>query len=886
MIGLSLPWRLTSALLLAPAAVHAQAATAPVMQADTARSVRAEPLGDVRIAVDGRLDEAVWRRGVSADDFVQYGPEPGRPATLGTEVRVVYAPDALYLGLRMRDPHPDSIAAPLGRRDAAPANSDWVHVSIDSYHDLRTAFRFSVNPRGLKRDALLFEDIRRDDGWDAVWEAEARVDSAGWTAEMRIPLSQLRFGRTGEGEARVWGINFIREVARRDEKSYWAAVLPTSGREVSLSGELVGLDGLRPANRLELMPYVAARVTRTPGTDANPFYRRNDPFGAIGADVKYGFRSGMTLTGTVNPDFGQVDADPAQVNLTALETFLPERRPFFTEGANLFRLPLGLTASGNEGLFYSRRIGRAPQRKVSETGGWVEGMEATSIVEAGKLSGKLPGGWSVGVLQALTADEAVSVADSTGAVRVEPVEPRTHFLVARASRDFGAGNSVLGGMVTAVNRDLSDPRLSFLRSSAYAAGLDVRHRFRRDYVVRGWLVGSRVSGTPAAMTALQRGSVHYFQRPDADHVQLDSARTSLAGWSGYMALSRVSGGSWTWDLIALARSPGFEVNDAGYQPRADFVSTVAGARYTQSSPAGIFRRWGAGLSPYSTWSFGGETTQLGLTANADFQLRNLWSGVVVVDRQMAALSTTELRGGPAVLLPGRTQATVQLSTDPRRLLAVTGTGTVGRRDGGGTASELSASLAYRPSARMELVAGPRVAWNRDPLQYVQTVSAAGAPHYLYGAIDQTTVSLTTRVNYTFTPTLSLQLYGQPFVSAGRFAGFREARDPRAGRLDARFPRFGEEQLALESGRYALDLDGDGGTDLRFANPDFNVMQFRSNLVLRWEYRPGSTLYVGWSQGRDEALADGSFQLGRDFDRLATVRPTNSLMIKLSYWLNP
>jgi hypothetical protein len=844
--------------------------------------VQAEPLGDAPLMVDGRLDEDVWTHAEPVGAFIQYGPEPGKPATLPTEVRVVYGSDALYVGMRMLDPHPDSIAAPLGRRDATPAYSDWVHVIIDSYHDRRTAFRFSVNPRGVQRDALLFEDIRRDDGWDAVWDARTRVDSAGWTAELRIPLSQLRFGQGGQ----VWGINFVREVARRDEKSYWSPVLPTSGREVSLAGDLMGLSGLRAVHRLELMPYTVARVTRAPGVVVNPLYRHTDAFGTMGADVKYGFRNGLTLTGTVNPDFGQVDADPAQVNLTAFETFLPERRPFFTEGANIFRLPLGLTASGNEGLFYSRRIGRAPQRTVRETSGYVESAEAASIMEAGKLSGKLPGGWSVGVLQAMTAAEEVSVADSLGRVRNEPVEPRTNFLVGRASRDYGAGNTIVGAMFTAVNRDLSDSRLSFLRSSAYAGGADLRHRFSRDYVVRGWLVGSRVAGTPAAITALQRSSVHYFQRPDAGYVDVDTLSTSLAGWSGYMALSKVSGGHWTWDVITLARSPGFDVNDAGYLPRADLVSTVLGARYAQNKPAGIFRRWGAGVSPYSSWSFGGEHTQLAMTANADFQLSNLWSGVVVVDRQAQALSTTELRGGPAVLVPGRTQVTAQLSTDPRQLLSVTGAVTGIRTGAGGSLTELAAQLVYRPSARMELTAGPRVNWNREPLQYVQALRVSGTPHYLYGRLDQTTVSMTTRVNYTFTPTLSLQLYAQPFVSAGRFSAFREALRPRASALEERFPHFAEGQVALANGVYALDVDGDGATDARFGNPDFNVKQFRSNLVLRWQYRPGSALFVGWSQGRDGYLGDGSFELGRDLDRLAALRPTNSLMIKLSYWLNP
>ncbi|HEX2091868.1 MAG TPA: DUF5916 domain-containing protein, partial [Longimicrobiaceae bacterium] len=450
--------------------------------------------------LDGRLDDSAWTSAEAASDFVQMRPDPGKPASERTEARVLYAEDALYIGMRMHDVHPDSIAAQLARRDASGVYSDWAHVLIDSYHDRRTGFRFSVNPVGVKKDVLHFDDSNEDVNWDAVWEVATRVDSTGWTAEFRIPLSQLRFSGAAD-EERVWGVNFSREITRRGEWSWWSPVLPTGGGTVSQSGELRGLQGIRSARRLEVLPYSVARLTRAPGEAANPFYRANDGSMSLGVDLRYGLTSNLTLSATLNPDFGQVEADPSQVNLSAYESYFAEKRPFFMEGANIFAFNVGTDDGSGESLFYSRRIGRTPQRYVDAGDGWVATPEATTILGAAKVTGKTAGGWTLGLLDAVTAREDARLASRTGQVTPEPVEPLTNYLVGSLSRDFRRGESALGLMATATHRQLHGrEEFGFLRSAAYSAGITGRHRFAKGtWEASGYLAGSHIRWSEEAI---------------------------------------------------------------------------------------------------------------------------------------------------------------------------------------------------------------------------------------------------------------------------------------------------------------------------------------------------------------------------------------------------
>jgi hypothetical protein len=852
------------------------------------RTLRATPLqGDIRI--DGRLDEAAWIGAPVAGDFVQQRPQAGQPATQRTEARILYARDAVYVGMRMYDPAPGGITTQLARRDAVGLTSDWAHVLIDSYHDRRTAFRFSVNPSGVKRDVMHYDDTSEDGGWDAVWEVATSVDSLGWTAEFRIPLSQLRYQATGADGETVWGLNFIRDVARLDERSWWAPVLPDAGGVVSLFGELTGLRDLPSLRRIEIMPYTVGRLTRAPNPESgSPFYRANDAWGSVGGDLRYGLTSNLTLTATVNPDFGQVEADPSQVNLSAFETFLQERRPFFQEGADIFQFGIG--DNGSEQLFYSRRIGRSPQRGVYVADGHVDAPESSPILAAGKLSGKLGSGWSVGVLNATTGAVHARV-DSLGARWDEPIEPLTNYAVARLTRDFRDGQSTVGGIFTATNRRLDDPSLEFLNSAAFAGGLDVRHRFGGgNYRFMASVLGSHVQGSERAMLRAQRSPARYFQRPDADHLDLDPTRASLQGAAATLELSKSGGGHWRWGTGLSARAPGFEINDLGYQRAADRIDHGGYVGYSQFRPQGPFRNWGLYVNGWHSWTFGGEQTGLGGNVNGGFQLKNLWSGYGGINREQQALSVVALRGGPAIVRPGRTNLWTGLGTDRRKPLSVTAhvdASWEDETDGGHVGGNLG--ITYRPAGNVSLSLQPFVTLQTAAWQCAAPPGCRVGERYLFAELDQRTMGMTTRLNYTFSPTLSLQLYAQPFLSSGEYSKFMEVRDYRAGRFADRFHRYAPEQIGYDADtrRYGVRLGGgQGEPDFEFGNPNFNFRQLRSNAVLRWEYRPGSTLFLVWSQGRTDFDADGTFRLRHDAGELFGAPATNVFMIKLNYWLNP
>ncbi|HMA46178.1 MAG TPA: DUF5916 domain-containing protein, partial [Frankiaceae bacterium] len=499
--------------------------------------------------MDGRLDDPAWTSAPSYADFTQREPNDGQPSLERTEFRVVFTDEALYVAVRAFDTQPDRIVGQLTRRDQN-SPSDWAIVIVDSYHDRRTAFDFWVNPAGVKLDLYRSNDTDEDDGWDAVWDVATQRDGEGWTAEYRIPFSQLRFARADELR---FGFNVCRQVVRLNELSCWRPLPRSASGIVSLFGDLEGLSGIQPPRRFEVLPYTVGRTARTITEPGNPFRTGEEYAARVGADVKLGIGSNLTLDATVNPDFGQVEADPAVLNLSAFETFFAERRPFFTEGVNIFRFPLSLGDGddANEQLFYTRRIGRAPQASPDvPVGGHAEQVQQTTIRAAGKLSGRLPSGWTIGALGARTGPQSAGL-DSAGVRSRQVVEPATNYFVGRLARDFRDGRTMIGLFGTAMNRELP-ARLDRLRSSAYALGLDWSHRFRRDtYQFRGRLVGTSVYGSTDAMMLTQRSPVHFFQRPDRDYGPVyDTTRTSLAGYAGQMEFGKIGGGHWRF-LTAL-----------------------------------------------------------------------------------------------------------------------------------------------------------------------------------------------------------------------------------------------------------------------------------------------------------------------------------------------
>ncbi len=842
---------------------------------------------DARPTIDGRIDEPAWDAAELVTSFTQTRPHPGRPATQRTEVRILYDDDALYVAARMYDTAPDSIVAQLARRDT-DVHSDWFYVAIDSYFDRRTAFAFGLNPVGVKLDALLFNDTDLDSSWDAVWEGAASRDEEGWSAEFRIPLSQLRFSRPQSGREQVWGVNFMRNIARHGEESLWAPIPPDNAQTVSLFGTMRGLRDLRTPRRLELMPYAVMSATRAPGEPGDPFHRDVDPFGGVGADIKAGITSDLTLTATVNPDFGQVEADPSVVNLTPTEIFFSERRPFFVEGVDIFRFGIGIGDGdlGNESLFYSRRIGRPPQGQVE--GDYTSRPDHTTILAAAKLSGKTAGGWSIGFLDALTGRATAWFRDEGGSGKV-PVEPLTNYAVGRLMKDFAEGRSTLGAIATATNRSLpATGELDWLRRSAYTGGFDVRHRFGADaYQLRASVVGSRIAGTAESIDRVQRSPVHYFQRPDATHVDYDAERTSLAGFAAKGEVFKLQG-SWRFALFGVASSPGFEANDLGFQTNADLALGGWWIGYQQYDQGKHFRSWYAGHNFWSGVNFAGERMALGGNVNGGFQHNDFWGVNAGINVSAPELSTTLLRGGPAFLRPANRNLWTNIYSDARKPIRVSLNVNASQQAGtGGRSLSLGSGVTVRPSHNADFFMGPSVNVNRNPVQYVTMREADGQSHWVLGTVDQTTVAMTTRLNYTFSPTLSLQLYAQPFLSAGEYSTFRLITAPRADRFEDRTHVLTADQIRSTTVdgvvRHSVHLDGNGAPDFQFNDPGFNFRQLRSNVVLRWEYRPGSTLFLVWSQGRTDFDHGGRFRLGDDVGALLGSEGTNVLLIKASYW---
>ncbi len=830
-------------------------------------------------SLDGTLTDPAWEQVSTATGFVQWRPDEGASPSEWSEARVLFGDEALYVGIRAWDSTPDSIVGILTRRDAI-SPSDWVGVLVDSYHDRRTGFLFLVNPAGVKRDVLISDDYREDDGWQAVWEVAVNVDDDGWTAEFRIPYSQLRFGAEGE---RTWGINFAREIGRYQEISTWAPLSQQQRAMVSPSGVVEGVRDLTPPRRLEVQPYSVARVRRAPGDAANPFHEKTALGAEFGGDVKLGVGSNLTLDLTVNPDFGQVEADPGEVNLTAFESFFPERRPFFTEGANIFRFGIGL-GDGPGQLFHSRRIGRSPQGAVTGAREWVDRPSHTRILSAGKLSGRTEDGWSVGILGALTGEEEARIATADGTLRSQPVEPLTGYFVGRVQRDLNEGRTTFGSVLTSTNRAGDTADELELRRNAFAGGVDVSHRFWDDrFELRGYLLGSHVTGSDEAILRTQRSAVRYFQRPDASHVELDAGRTSLTGHSGALEILKLGGGGWRGGTMGQWRSPGFEANDLGFMNSTDHLSQIGFVGYEHTRPGDRLRRWSLYTNAWSSWTFGGEHTDFGHNVNGNFELRNGWGGWAGVIRNASTLSPTLLRGGPALIEEERFGGWMGFYSDSRSDLQLNWSANWGiRPESDSWDFRTSPNVRWRPSPATQIRIGPFVSRNVNDRQWVTRIDADGEAHYLFGRMDQTTVGMDIRADLALTPELSLQLYAQPFLSGGEFDGFSRVDAPRARTYEDRFEPLDVENL--DSDRLGVDLGG--GSLHSFDRPDFNVRQLRSNVVLRWEYLPGSTIFLVWAQARDHHSDEGAFRLRDGLGQLFSERADNTFMVKVNYWLNP
>ena len=845
------------------------------------------------INIDGKLTETSWAAAAPSGDFMQSYPQVGGKPTDPTEVRVLYDDDALYVGVRMFDSQPHLIAAQLARRDATGIYSDWLHVMVDSYHDRRTSFRFSVNPRGVQKDVLEYNDNNGEDiNWDAVWEVATNVDSLGWTAEYRIPFSQLRFSGAPKGVERLWGIQVMRDIARRNERDTWSPWKQTDPGFVSFEGDLAGIVDIPTPRRLEVMPYVSAKLTRAPGEAANPFYRANDAQPSAGADLKYGLPSGLTLTATANPDFGQVEVDPAVVNLSAFETFFPEKRPFFVEGSNLFNIGSinGGPSYGSQQIFYSRRIGRSPQRFPA--GQFVDAPDATTILGAGKLTGKVAG-WSVGVLNAVTAAENARVVDGSGVETKTAVEPLTNYFVGRLSRDFRGGKTVLSVGGTAVNRDLADTVFkNLLRSSADVGSLDFEHRWAQ-WSMTGAFSESRINGGRAVIRNAQTSSARYYQRPDADYLRVDTAANSLSGYSAKLGLNKP--GTWGFSATAKAINPGYEVNDLGFMGRVDYMNVGASSSYNNYTPGKRLRSYSLYAGTNHAWNYGGDRIWTSFFNQVTLNFTNLWSVYGGGEYDPSTIDDRLTRGGPRGQQPAQYGLWTQIVTDARKTFSYNLYADYYGDIDHGYAKDLTVGIDVRPTSSVHVTVSPSLNLLHNTIQYVRSTSDPLATstygrRYVLADIYQTTLSTTTRVEWTLSPLLSFQLYAQPFASAGRYRGFKELATPTTrdylvyGRDNGSTIAAVADPTSGKTTSYDVDPDGPGAAPVfSIRNPDFRTHSLRGNAVVRWEYRPGSALFFVWQQERSDFLPfEGNFRTGRD-TREIFGRPSNVFLVKATYW---
>lgn len=835
------------------------------------------------LRIDGRLDDTAWDGVPFADGFVQQRPNAGRPASMRTEARVVRDDDAIYVGARMYDSAPDSIVAQLARRDAT-VSSDWFWVYFDTYRDRRSAFGFGVNAAGVQRDVRVADDTREDANWDAVWSAAVQRDSAGWTVELRIPLSQLRY--VAGTDAPVWGINFRREIARTDEVGTWALSPQGSGRFVSDFGTLA-LPGPLPLKRdIDVQPYVLSSAEHVPGEAGDPWRGALTAAWSAGADLTMGLGKGLTFAATVNPDFGQVDADPSQLNLSAFETFLGERRPFFVEGADIFQLAFPAFPK----LFHSRRIGRAPQGNTPGDAKYEEPAGNARILGAAKVTGQTESGWTVGLLHALTGEEQTAFERGDASRGMAAVEPAAHYSVVRVARAFNDDRTTAGALVTSTIRDIETAPLRSLHDGAWTGGIDASHRFADGTVeLAGSVVGSHVRGDTLALQRTQRAAGRRFHRPDAAHVSYDPDATSLTGAGVSVRLRTLGDSPWRFTAESWARSPGLELGDLGFQfaDGADSWGGYGRVTFRQLEPAGIFRRWSLSVNGYAGATFGGELSEQFGSVTLDAQFENLWTLFADVGGNLATLSPEALRGGPALRRDGGTGMYVELGSDPRKTVVLNVSGNANRENGTGALGYFAEpAISIRPSARATVRLSASHYRATRPAQYVGSVTTPDGPVYVVGGLDQRIVSGSLRLDYTFTPTLSLQLWAQPFLAAGRYDAFREVVRARADTFDDRYVTLAPGQIARddEAGAIRVDRDRDGTVDYSFGAPDFSVRELHSNLVLRWEYRPGSTAFLVWGHDRSAGAGGADFRMGREIRQLLATPAANRVMLKLSYRL--
>ena len=858
------------------------------------KSVPAYKIQNLNINLDGKLTEPIWKS-IPVNEFTQKDPEEGKPSTEKTEVWIAYDEENIYVAAKLYDSKPDLIDASLARRDNY-ISSDWFIFYVDPYNDKKTGYMFGINAGGTIIDGVLFNDSWDDWSWDGIWQSQTLVDETGWTVEIKIPFSQMRFN---QADAMTWGVNFYREIKRNNEKSYFVMVPKKESGFVSKFASLEGLNGINPKQRFEVMPYMVQKAQYLVHDAGDPFYKSNQYKTTVGADIKIGIGSNLNVDATINPDFGQVEVDPAVINLSASESYFNEKRPFFIEGMDNFYFGIG-GANNNWGfnfgwpeLFYSRRIGRAPRGETDDAD-YTKYPNETRILGAAKLSGKLNGSTTIGAISAITERTFATLWNDEDGKRTQvEVEPLTYYNVLRSKKDFNDGNQSLGIMLTSVNRNFNDNSLkSNLSENAYAFGLDGWTFLdeKKEYVLTGAFAGSYLNGSKEYLQNLQKHYYRYYQRPDASYSTYDTSRTSLAGYYGRLMLNKQNGNFYINSALGLV-SPGFEQNDMGYQWMADRINmhTVLGYRWFE--PEGIFRSKEVYASYARSFNFEGHTISNFLWYRLGGTFNNYYELYMGGNFNFETYSPTLTRGGPLGINPSSFYYWIYSSSDTREKLYISGEIDFSRNSIGGNYNWMNMSITWKPNTQITFSIGPAFEISKSMQQWVDNFEDATAVNtygtrYVFATIKQHTLSANIRLNWTFTPTLSLQLFMQPFFAVGDYFDFKELAQPRS----LNYNYFGQNGSTInydsENEEYSVDPDGDGPADkFTFDQPDFNFKSLRGTAVLRWEVLPGSIFYLVWSHNQANYDDPGNFSFARDVKSLWNTQGDNVFLAKFSYWLN-
>ncbi|MFY0606606.1 MAG: carbohydrate binding family 9 domain-containing protein [Cyclobacteriaceae bacterium] len=835
--------------------------------------------------IDGLLDDNAWNSVEWGGDFIQRSPVDGVAPSQQTQFKILYDAKFIYFGIRAFDSDPELVAQRMSRRDGF--EGDFVEVNIDSYNDKRTAFSFSASASGVKGEEYVSNNGDNwDSTWDPIWYLKTSLDEHGWIAEFKVPLSQLRFA---DKENHVWGIQVMRMLFRERERSYWQPIAQDSPGWVHLFGELHGIKGIRPQKQLEIQPYVLASTEHYEAEEGNPYATGVNNTLDLGVDAKIGLTSDITLDLTINPDFGQVEADPSAVNLSAFQLFFREQRPFFLEGNNT--LNFGLTRSfaggffNNDNLFYSRRIGSRPSYYPSDNDiAYVDRIGNSRILGAAKLTGKNKNGFSWGVLESLTNLEKVEIEDTLGQNRNIAVEPMTNYVVARVQQDINQGNALIGGMFTATNRFINHDQFDELHESAYSAGIDFTQNFNdRNYYLTLNAAFSDVNGSTSSIFNTQTSSERYFQRPDNRRENVDSTRTSLTG-TGATGVFGKRNGNIIFQTGATMRSPEFELNDVGFLVQSDYLSQWTWIQFRTLKPFGVFRSLRFNTSQRMTWDFDGVNLGRSVDFNGRATFNNLWSTGGGIGLIGESVSNADLRGGPAIRYPGSQEYWYYIESNFQKKLGFEiNPWHVRGNDGFMNSKGINAFVRYQPTDALRLSIGPSIRRIVNELQYVDSYQS-DRNHYVLGRIEQTTFVASLRMNYIVTPNLSIEYWGQPFISRGEYSDFKDVLEPSAERFDDRYTSYLNSQISYEEGSetYLIDNDQNGSIDYELNDPNFNFMQFRSNLVVRWEYIPGSTLFLVWTSNASEFHNSRENRFSSLSSDLWDASATNIFLLKYTY----